>query len=467
MFQSDLHKIIILDENQLRRDYLRSLIFGWGYLPFCFEKLSICLDNLTSINPDLIISGPLFLGRTFRFIYALKTINSILPVILISDDHAVQDFINTNGFTDVFVIDESFEAYDIKAAISRIQTDSLKRKTHQDCPLIIGQHPSILDIKKVIPEVSRSNETVLIQGETGAGKELVAKAIHYRSDRRNNPFIKADFTGHQCRLFESEIFGGNTLTPTGACKNNKEKIEDNCRGTIFIDEITNINGTSLSALFHLLDQGNTSKFGQNGNKKNDVRIIAASKTNLCDLVKRGKFRKDLYYRLNSIGLEILPLRSRIEDIPLLTGFFTDKFCREYGKSYYELSKKTFNSFLYYSWPGNVEELENVVKSLVLLADENNIVDNLNLYYQKSHALDFTEPCEKNYTFSEFPDVKYMLMGINKTSLKAIRKEFTIRAEKKIVKKALERTNWNRKKAAALLDISYKSLLNKIKAYNVA
>jgi two-component system response regulator AtoC len=166
-------------------------------------------------------------------------------------------------------------------------------------------------------------------------------------------------------------------------------------------------------------------------------------------------------------LEILPLRSRIEDIHLLTGFFTDKFCREYGKSHYELSKRTFNSFLYYSWPGNVGELKNVVKNLVLLADENKIVDNLNLYYQKNHALGVIDACGKNSIFSELPDVKAMLMGINKTSLKAIRKEFIIQAEKKLVKKALERTNWNRKKAAALLDISYKSLLNKIKAYNVA
>jgi len=467
MLQPDLHRIVILDENQVRRDYLRSLIFGWGYLPFCFEKVSICLDNLTPINPDLIISGPLYLGRTFRFIYALRMINCILPVILISDDHAVQDFINTNGLTDVLVINVTLEASDIKTAISRIQTGRLKKKKYRDYPLIIGRHPSMLEIKKVIPELGRSNETILIQGETGAGKELVAKAIHCRSDRRNNPFIKADFTGDQCKLFESEIFGNNTGMFTRASINKKEKIEDNNRGTIFIDEIAKVNGTLLSALFHLLDQGSTSKFGQNGNKKIDVRIIAASDTNLRDLVERGKFRKDLYYRLNIIGLEILPLRNRIEDIPLLAGFFADKFCREYGKIHYELSKRTLNTFLCYHWPGNVRELENVVKSLVLLADENRIIDNLNLYYQKSHALDDINSDEGNYTFSEFPDVKSMLMGINKTSLKDIRKEFTIRTESKLVKKALERTNWNRKKAAAVLDISYRSLLNKIKAYNVA
>ena len=467
MLQTDLHRIVILDENQVRRDYLRSLIFGWGYMPFCFEKVSICLDNLTPIKPELIISGPLYIERTFRFIYALRIINNTLPVIIISDDQAVQDFINTNGLTDVLVINVTFEASEIKAVISRIQTERLKRKKYRDYPLIIGQHPSMLEIKKVIPELGRSNETVLIQGETGAGKELLAKAIHCRSERRNNPFIKADFTGHQCKLFECEIFRNNTGAFTGAWGNEKEKIEDNSRGTIFIDEIANINGTLLSALFHLLDQGSTSKFGQNGNKKIDVRIIAASDTNLRDLVKRGKVRKDLYYRLNIIGLEILPLRNRIEDIPLLTGFLADKFCKEYGKSHYELSKRTLSTFLCYHWPGNVGELENVVKSLVLLADENSIIDNLNLYYQKSHALGVIDSCEENYTFSEYPDVKSMLMGTNKMSLKDIRKEFIIRTERKLVKKALERTNWNRKKAAAVLDISYKSLLNKIKAYNVA
>ncbi|MBW1694953.1 MAG: hypothetical protein JRJ41_12575, partial [Deltaproteobacteria bacterium] len=154
------------------------------------------------------------------------------------------------------------------------------------------------------------------------------------------------------------------------------------------------------------------------------------------------------------------------DIPLLAAFFNDKFCGEFGKSHYELSRKTIQMFNHYHWPGNVRELKNVVKRVVSTGSENSIIDSLLLNDHQHQTIDFIDCCEDIYILSELSDVKEWLKDVSKISLKDICKEFVTRTERKLMKKALERTNWNRKKAAMMLNISYKSLLNKIKAYNL-
>ena len=466
MSQSNQHKIIILETKHERRDFLRSLISGWGYTPFSFERETICLDNLSSLNPNLIIVGPLSLERTFRFINTLKMRNRSLPVLIISVDHTIQDFINTNGFADVLVIKTPIEPYEIKKAIRITEGNRFKSIMFHDCPLIIGQNPEMLKIKKIIPELGRSKETVLIKGETGTGKELVAKAIHFRSDRRNNPFIKVNAAEFTQGLFEGKMFGHSAKVFTDAYQENMGKFEVANKGTIFIDEIYKIPATLQANLLRLLEEGGISKFRFNTNKQLDVRIIAATDANLDLLVERGKFRKDLYFRLNVISIKIPPLRKRIEDIPLLAFFFNDGFCGDFGKSHYELSEKIKNLFSCYHWPGNVRELKSVVKSSVLQGNEDSIINKLHLYNQKHKSTNFIGYYENICTLAEFSDVKNYIKDLNKVSLKDICREFITRIEKNIMEKALERTNRNRKKAAAMLNISYKSMLNKIKAYNL-
>jgi len=184
------------------------------------------------------------------------------------------------------------------------------------------------------------------------------------------------------------------------------------------------------------------------------------------LVEKGEFRKDLFYRLNVIRIDIPPLRNRIQDIPLLAVFFNDKFCGDLGKSHFNLSKKTKNMLSCYHWPENVRELENVVRHSVLTGDEDSMLNKLCLPDQRLKSTNHIDCSEDIYTVAELSDVKKYLKDLNEVSLKDICREFITRAEKKIMKQALEKTNWNRKKAAILLDISYKSLLNKIKAYDL-
>lgn len=466
MPQTDQHKIIIIETNQARRDYFRSLVSGLGYIPYSFENEAICLDNLSPLNPDLVISGPLSSEKTFRFLNALKLRNRSLPVLIISDNHAVQDFINTNGFDDVWILVEPIEPSKVKREIRRINENCLKSNISRDCPLIIGNSPVMVKIKKMIAELSRSKETVLVRGETGTGKELVARAIHSWSDRRNNPFIKINAAALPCELFESELFGDKTGAFSDAHKNKKRMFEVANTGTIFLDEIGNIPASLQAKLLRVLEERSNINPGSETKETVDIRIIAAADVDLGVLVETKKFRKDLYFRLNVISIEIPPLRDRKEDIPLLAVFFNDKFCWEFGKSHYELSTKTKNMFSLYNWPGNVRELKNVVKSSVLLGDEESIINKLCQNSPKHEFMDFIDCCEDINTLAELSNISKYLRNLHDVSLKDICSDFTVQTEKKLIKKALDRTNWNRKKAATLLDISYKSLLNKIKAYHI-
>jgi len=455
------HNIVILESDQVRRDYLRSIISGWGYAPFSFDKETICLDNLSRLNPGLVISGDLSWEKTFRFVNTLKTINHGLPILIISEDYAIQDFINTNLFNDIFVISTPVDSSEIKEAIRKIQGNRLKNKVSKDCPLIIGNSPEMIKIKKMIPELNCSKETVLVQGETGTGKDLVARAIHFTSDRRNNPFLKVNIASLSHKSFENEPFEYNPGTFAHAHRNPKAMFEVGNSGTVFLDHIEKAPAFFQAELLHILDAEDISKLCTDKKVTVDVRFIVSTSSDLSLSVEKGEFRKDLFYRLNVIRIDIPPLRNRIQDIPLLAVFFNDKFCEDLGKSHYDLAEKTKNILRRYHWPGNVRELENVVRHSVLLGNEYSM---LNQRYQSNDFMDYSEDI---YDIAELSDVKRYLKDLSKVSLKDICREFITRTEKKVMKQALNKTNWNRKKAAILLDISYKSLLNKIKAYDLA
>jgi len=195
MVPENNNNIVILEANPTHRDYLRSILSQLGYTPISFDRETICLDNLSQLNPHLVISGSLSSERTFRFVNSLKMRNNGIRILLISYDQEIQKFLNINGFNDVLLIPPSIEPNEIKRAINRIQNTSLKNKLFQEYPLIVGNSPEMVKIKKMISELRNSQDTVLIQGEPGTGKELVARAIHYLSNRRNNPFVKVKVTG--------------------------------------------------------------------------------------------------------------------------------------------------------------------------------------------------------------------------------------------------------------------------------
>jgi DNA-binding NtrC family response regulator len=455
------NNIVILETNPTRRDYLRSILSQLGYSPISFDRETICLDNLPLLNPHLVISGSLSSERTFRFVNTLKIRNNGIRILVISDDHAVQKFLNINGFDDVVLLRPSIEPNEIKRAINKIQNTSLRNNSVQGCPLIVGNSPGMVKIKKMISELRDSKDTVLIQGEPGTGKELVARAIHYFSNRRNNPFVKVKVSGllnewHGCE--EDDL---------GRVHQNKKRIfEPANTGTIFLDRIEKATASFQTKMLQVLDGKSSLGPGDEIINKVDARIIAASRENLNLLVKKKDFRKDLFYRLNVISIKIPPLKNRTEDIPLLADFFNDRFCGELGRCYGDISQKTKDILSRYHWPGNVREFKNVIKNIVLPADKDNIPIKFIENNKQHESINFTDYKQDFSAIPDISNIKRYLKDLNKISLKDIQREFITRTEKKIMKEALAKTNWNRKKASILLDISYKSLLNKIKAYNL-
>jgi len=325
------------------------------------------------------------------------------------------------------------------------------------CPEIIGNSPEIVKIKEMIPDLSNSIEPVLLNGEIGTGRELVAKIIQYLSDRKDNPFVKVNCAALTNGLSKSKLLRQNASPFKDLNQQENGIFTVANTGTLFLDEIGQLPAVYQAELLFLVEENGSINSATGANESVDIRIIASTNNDVESLVDKRAFLKKLYYRLNVIDIKIPPLRHRLEDIPFLSDFFADKYCAELGKSHFRLSRKIKNTFFSYHWPGNVLELENLVKGAVALGNEDSIISQLD----RQNKID-----EYTYNFTEPTDVKKHIKDSGDLPLKDICRKINAQAEKKLMKQALERTNWNRKKAAMMLKISYKSLLNKIKAYSL-
>jgi DNA-binding NtrC family response regulator len=403
-----------------------------------------------------VISGSLSVERARRFINTLQLTNCGVPMVIISDDQDILEFVDSNGFGDVSVLNVNSNPDQIESVINRALEETCRgQDSRAACPLIIGSSAEMVKIKKTVTDLDRVHEAVLIQGEPGTGKELLARFIHFRSKRHDKPFVKmsvprlpADFFEKQLLMLDDRQAGQKDIFATAH------------QGTLLLEEIGKMPVESQATLLKMIDEA---KIHITPDAITDVRIIATSSQDLAALLGSGHFRKGLFYRLNVIRIDIPPLRMRLEDIPALSDFFTDKFCIESGKSHFQLSDKMKQLFACYHWPGNVRELEELIKLIVIEGAEDRISRKLRIHKKYRGITDYYEDIN---SLAGLSDVKKHVKNLDKISLKKIAGIFMQRAEKKLLKKALESTNWNRKRAAKLLDISYKSLLNKIKEYKL-
>lgn len=466
MPNNESHKIVLLEADQNRRDHLKSTILNWGYRPFSFDNEYICLDNILSLEPDLLISGRLANENTTSFINSLKLINSGLPVLLLSCDGPTQDYIEINGLSDIRVARENTSSDEIRTLIAQALAASNRQVENGALPLIVGSSPEIVKLKKLIPKVNQTDEAILIQGEPGTGKELFARAIHEHSDRKNQPFIKVNAVSLPYRLLENELFGNNQpeLPDFPRHKNGTLAATQQC--TLFLKQIGVIPESFQSKLLQFFGSGVQSDSKDITKNLADVRIIASTIRDLESLAEKELFRKDLYYRMNVLTLTIPPLRARVEDIPALTDFFCYKHCLAYGRSFFQISPRTKDRFCQYHWPGNISELENVVENIVLMDDDKHVLERIVSSKNVNRLSHKDTRHGPNDTFNDLSDIVFYLRSTNNYSLRAIRDEFAVKAERFLIRKVLGITNWNRKKAAELLEISYKSLLNKLKLYNI-
>ncbi len=329
--------------------------------------------------------------------------------------------------------------------------------------LILGESKRIVEVKNIIRRVSEPDITVLVRGESGTGKELAAQAVYRCSKRKNKPFVKVLCAAIPEGLLESELFGHEKGAFTGAYRGNPGKFEFANGGTIFLDEIGDVPHSLQVKLLQVLQDGEFSKIGGK-EVRVDVRVIAASNKNLEKGVVSGSFREDLFYRLNVVSITMPPLRERREDIPVLTEFFLHKYCTLYNKIFRPLSKEIMDKFMVYNWLGNVRELENVIKRIIVLDSEKiELVSHIEVTEKKETLQDINkETKETEKAAASSVDT----ISNNVRSLKEISQEAVQKAEEVAIKNALLTCKWNKRKAAELLCISYKTLFHKMRQYNL-
>lgn len=324
----------------------------------------------------------------------------------------------------------------------------------------IGDSAEMAKVKEIIEQVADSELTVLIRGESGTGKEIVARSLHQLSGRRKKPFVKVNCAAIPRDLLEAELFGYEKGAFTGAHKSKQGRFEVADKGTIFLDEIGDMPLELQSKLLQVLEQQEFVRVGGINNVRIDVRIICATNRNLEVAIQERSFRDDLFYRLNEITLPLPSLRQHSEDIPLLVSHFVDKYCKLYKKELKMISNGIVEKLVAYSWPGNVRQLENMIKQVVVRGEES-IIDDL-----LASAGTAPAPVAATSFASTVNSAPVITGDENSYSLKEIIGKTVAEEEKKLISTVLNKTNWNRRKAADLLKISYRSLLYKIKDYKL-
>jgi two-component system, NtrC family, response regulator AtoC len=344
-------------------------------------------------------------------------------------------------------------------------------------PPLIGVSQSVERIRELIDHVADTGLNIVITGESGVGKEVVAQNLYHKSPRKTKPFVKVNCAALPDGLLESELFGFERGAFTGAERKKRGKFELAHEGVLFLDEIGDMSFSLQAKLLHVLQSGEFAPLGSEREMKTDTWVIAATNHDLEKSIKSGKFREDLYYRLNIIKIFIPPLRERPEDIPPLVDYYIDRYISQFeNKQMLKPGSHIMQQLMDYSWPGNVRELQNALKRFLVVCDWEEIVDELNSKKNSSEDNRSTANTT-NETGAGFNPTTTIVdhLGLTKHetpdfsnfALKDIRRRAMDQIEREVIAFVLEKTGWNRSKAAKILKVSYKTLLYKIADLNIA
>lgn len=433
-----------------------------------FEVLS-ARDGAEGINaaresrPQLVLLDIKMPGMDgLEVLSKIKEINSGQEVIMLSGHGDTQHIVESIRLGASEFINKPFDVREVEIHIRKVLERSLLKEENQKMKQrlsmyeaqskLVGDTPRMRELVGLIEQVADSELAVLIRGDSGTGKEIVARMVHALSGRAEREFVKVNCAAIPRDLLESELFGYEKGAFTGATRTKPGRFEIADGGTMFLDEVGDMPLELQSKLLQVLEQHEFVRVGGVHNIRVDVRIVCATNRNLEEAIAQKQFRDDLFYRLNEITIPIVPLRERKEDIPILVEHFLRKYSQEYNREFRPLSPEALRFLQAQAWPGNVRQLENLIKQVVVRDDEQILYD---LLERKAAA-----PSPWDGEDSQGADDPDSL------SLKARVGRAVEREERRLIGEVLRRTNWNRRKAAKLLEISYRSLLYKIKDYKL-
>ncbi len=461
--QVGARRVLVVDDADGIRGYLANLLELQGLEVDTADDGRSALALLESgVAPDAILLDVMMPGLDgIATLKRIRELDASVPVIMLSVVGKASTIVEAMQLGASDYLNKPFEPDEfelvlrraLEAAALRDERDELVESLDEVAASAVWESPSLNRVREVIQQIADTDVTVLIQGESGVGKEIVARTIHTHSTRREQPFVKVNCAALPEHLLESELFGYEKGAFTGAVARKIGKFELAHTGTIFLDEIGEMSPALQAKLLQVLQDSEFTRLGAHREIRVDVRVVCATNRDLAQMVKQASFREDLYFRLNVVSLQIPPLRDRREEIPALVEVFLRRYCAKYRRPRRALSPALQRAFSRYAFPGNVRELENMVKRIVVLESESSILEELLGGGEWSAA-------RAASAFEQLLDEIEESAG--KVPLREVGRRAALEAERETIERVLHRTHWNRKQAARLLGVSYKTLLQKIR-----
>ncbi len=447
-----MQKILIVDDEKSIRESLQMILEYEGYETLFAQSGKQALQTLEDEPVDLVMLDIKMPGMDgLEVLDEIRTMDADLPVIMISGHGTIETAVESTkkGAYDFLEkpLDRDKVLVTIRNALRQRKLSKeyreIKEKVETD-EEILGESKAIKDILELVKRVGPTDARILITGENGTGKELVAKALHRYSKRSETPFVEVNCAAIPNELLESELFGHEKGAFTGAAARRIGKFEYAHKGTLFLDEIGDLSLTAQAKVLRAIEEGKIERLGSNKIIEVDVRVIAATNKDLQQMIEDATFREDLYHRINVIPINIPPLQERSEDIPVLAQSFADAVCKRNGFPKKTLDRETLKVLQTYEWRGNVRELRNIVERLVIMTRGNKITPNdLSLIApKKKGAVDSI--IDSADTFQDFKEI----------------------AEREFLRHQLEKRGWNVSQTAEDLQIQRSHLYNKMKKYGL-
>src|SRR5690348_15167909 len=459
---SEKERVLVVDDEPSIRKYLQTLLEVDGYQVTAVGSGHEALEHVQEGDrPDLIILDVLMQEMNgLETLRRLMQVDRTLSVIMLSCSNEVTTVVEAIRLGAQDYLTKPFEKAELDVAMLKCrqkqQLRAENKALREYCDTItedlcfLAASPQMVRIRQQILQIAPVDVPVFIYGESGVGKEVVARMIHMRSTRRSQAFVKVNCAALPGELLESELFGFEQGAFTGAVRSKPGKFEQATKGTIFLDEIAEMSPHLQAKLLHVLQDHQFSRLGGRQLIDVDVRVLAATNVEIQEAMKSGRLREDLYYRLNVLSINVPPLRERASEIPLLFRHFLQKYSQKFNKEAMTPSQHLMEAAVRYPWPGNLRELENFVKRYVILEDDEG---------------SFREQLEMSATRQRISP-REEAAPVREQGLKALVRSLKDEAEMEAIADALEKTRWCRKDAAKMLGISYKALLYKIRQFGL-